>query len=131
MGNAPSFADAVIALRAVDPAAWPNEAEFRTSVERIGIGNPATSDRERALKQLIDVVQDLRDEIIEDAANTATKHAVANTQASNVVAAASVVRSVLINEGVALAGTDARVPASTHAPASAHAGATSFDDLFA
>lgn len=135
MGNAPSFADAVIALRAVNPAAWPNEAEFRTSVERIGIGNPATSDRERALKQLIDVAQDLRDEIIEDAANTATKHAVANTQASNVVAAASVVRSVLINEGVVLAGADASAPVGTHvrahAPTGAHAGTASFDDLFA
>lgn len=123
MGSAQSFTDAVIALRAVDPGLWPSEDEFRTSVERLGIGGAATTEREKSLARLMEVVFALRDEIINDAADEATKLAVSNTQASNVVAAASVVRSVL-HEGGSLEGVlGPSAPAASGKPA--------FDDLFA
>jgi hypothetical protein len=141
MGSTQSCADMILSLKAVDPAAWPSEAEFRTSVDRIGVGgaSAATTDRERTLARFMDVVLTLRDEIINDTADVATQHAVSNTQASNVVAAANVVRSVLV-EGASIAtlpsasmsaGTNAGTNAGMNAGVNAGMSASTFDDLFA
>lgn len=87
MGNAESCAKLIKSLKAIEPADWPSDDEFLQSVNRVGTGGAASTPAEKPLKDFIDTVMQIRDEMIDDITNHAVKQAVYNATVSDAAAA--------------------------------------------